>query len=827
GFRRLENDQWLSYPVEEVAAWKRANKITNEDAFFYYPASSQALIYLMPHRVSLFNPQTQKTQPLKDAIETRLQSFLDLVPTRTGDLIAVGKKGFAQIRFVKHQPEWTEYTLEKSGLETLETIVEGSDGKLYLTGQAGKKIRRLVRFDGQSWKLLYEGNQPFLRGWAEADGTVWLQCATAILRWHNNRLQEIERRGKLSGSIFSAMPAGNGALWVATTQSAVRYAPAIWRTPDDLPEIDNIVHSLYEDPLGRIWAAATNSLLLLEQGKWKRFPMPDGMLTYTYLTRSLALLNDGRLLVRLDRAPLAYLFDPKNGQFSPLNHPLGHRVQLVVARNKGGAWLWTLGDNGKNWLELYDGQEFKSVIELDSRWVKDPRGGIRDVLETENGDLWIASLGGVGLYQKGRFVDFSHNQELTQNGGFYLLEMDAGKVWVGGREKIYEYDGTNWHVILRGIDKVRSMLKARDGTIWVAASSGLYRYQQGMWLANTEEDGLPATISYDVLEDSRGQIWVGTTRGLSMFHQNADLDPPDTIISAENNLRDAPPSGDIRLVFSGVDKWKYTLSERLLFSTRIDGQPWSEFMTAQEAIFKGLPSGAHRFEVRAMDRNGNIDVTPAVFEFKVLLPWYREMGFLLILSLSLIAILLLTGLAVSNYRQRGKFIQELDQAREHYLHLFDSNPFPMWVYDLITLEFLTVNQSAIDHYGYSLKEFQTMTLMDIRPEEDQERLRSHFLSDSHESGGIEIWRHRKKDGSIIEVEINTQEFVFAGRAARLVVVNDITERRELERQLQQAQKLESIGQLAAGIAHEINTPTQYVNDNTVFLRDAFTDLSRV
>ncbi|MCB0310027.1 MAG: PAS domain-containing protein [Bdellovibrionales bacterium] len=60
--------------------------------------------------------------------------------------------------------------------------------------------------------------------------------------------------------------------------------------------------------------------------------------------------------------------------------------------------------------------------------------------------------------------------------------------------------------------------------------------------------------------------------------------------------------------------------------------------------------------------------------------------------------------------------------------------------------------------------------------------------------------------------------------ALVCLVSDLTEKKALERQLLQSQKLESVGQLAAGIAHEINTPIQYVRDNTVFVRDEFRSL---
>jgi len=112
--------------------------------------------------------------------------------------------------------------------------------------------------------------------------------------------------------------------------------------------------------------------------------------------------------------------------------------------------------------------------------------------------------------------------------------------------------------------------------------------------------------------------------------------------------------------------------------------------------------------------------------------------------------------------------------------LFAGNPLPMWVYDLETLVFLEVNDAAIDRYGYSYQEFLQMRLTDIRPPEDAQRL----LEDVH--GGRPVfqrsgqWRHRLRDGRLIDVEITSHTLNFRGRAAALVVVHDVTERKEAE-----------------------------------------------
>jgi two-component system, cell cycle sensor histidine kinase and response regulator CckA len=131
----------------------------------------------------------------------------------------------------------------------------------------------------------------------------------------------------------------------------------------------------------------------------------------------------------------------------------------------------------------------------------------------------------------------------------------------------------------------------------------------------------------------------------------------------------------------------------------------------------------------------------------------------------------------------------LRESEGRYRRLFDANPQPLWVYDFETLKFLNVNDAAVAHYGYSREEFLAMTIADIRPEEDVPEFLQHLrceLPDGLKSGGIS--RHRKKDGSLIDVEIASHTFNMDGRRARLVLATDVTERRRTEAALRSSEE---------------------------------------
>ena len=182
------------------------------------------------------------------------------------------------------------------------------------------------------------------------------------------------------------------------------------------------------------------------------------------------------------------------------------------------------------------------------------------------------------------------------------------------------------------------------------------------------------------------------------------------------------------------------------------------------------------------------------------------------------------------HKEKEKIVASLNEFKT----TLDKTNDCVFIFDPETLLFLYINQGGLDHTGYPLEEMLKMKSIDIRvgtTEQEYRALIAPLLDGSKKSLQFTT-NHKTKQGNIVPVEVGLQYVTLPGGKGRCVaIVRDISrrleerkERDQLQARLLNEQKLASVGQLAAGIAHEINTPTQYLGSNIAFLGEAFQDI---
>lgn len=178
------------------------------------------------------------------------------------------------------------------------------------------------------------------------------------------------------------------------------------------------------------------------------------------------------------------------------------------------------------------------------------------------------------------------------------------------------------------------------------------------------------------------------------------------------------------------------------------------------------------------------DVAP---EFTLQDVWHQYRWWIIII-LGACGLILLLGLhlLVSNRRLNAERRitllqnQQLDESEQRYHFMFNNNPLPMWVFAEDSLEFLEVNERALEHYGYTREEFRRMTLRDIRPVEEIPEF-DRVINGSANGKVLIETRHRKKGGALTDVVVSTMPMKYGASPARIVLIQDITDRKQAEK----------------------------------------------
>lgn len=133
-------------------------------------------------------------------------------------------------------------------------------------------------------------------------------------------------------------------------------------------------------------------------------------------------------------------------------------------------------------------------------------------------------------------------------------------------------------------------------------------------------------------------------------------------------------------------------------------------------------------------------------------------------------------------------ITERVKREDSFRLLFESNPVPMWVFDQKTLQFIAVNEAAINAYGYSREQFAKFTILDIRPPEIRQKFQDWLVNIPTVNRDDRLWQHVTADGRVMDVSIYSQALAYDGRDARIVAVHDVTEQKRGAEQVTQTKR---------------------------------------
>ena len=675
--------QWAYHPIAEVRNEMLTNPMRQLRQISLVPAELNILLILLPDRLLEYDAATGRTTMLKEVAATGLGRFQEMHESQDGGLWVTGINALAYlpgpIRRLEPETEWREQVYSGGGpLLHLQRPYENPPGVVATVGISPEITthRYVLQLNQGEWKLLPVQSEKARQAWRGWDSSLWSYSYNSLFRVLDQPDPRIVREPVI-GAQFDVAVETNGVFWIASGEGLVRYAPHLWRSPPELEFLQHPVHAMLETTNeNRLWIVSSDALISLGSSRTQSIPWPHDFEVLFQPSDSIYEVPNGLLAITTQNQPL--FFDPAQNAFVNPPVPLLSPWRFVGSFADKSLCAWSPRPVAGASFWKFDGIEFTPMHWEGLELAGDEVTAFRQLAR---GDIWIGTDAGLALIRAsgGPIQYFPPQPDGSPERILSITDVGEDRLWCGTASGIYEYRGQEWEAILTTGERINSIIRGLDGSVWVGSSGGVMRFLENAWIRYTPADGLPSSAIYTVLRDRADEIRVGTGRGVARFHRSADLDPPLALTPALVANERPTTRSPTMITFSGMDKWDYCPPGELLFSYRLDEGPWSAYSNITARTFQNLSSGEHVVELRAMDKAGNRSVESGQLAFSVIVPWFRDPRLIAVSAIGFLAVVFFAGLAVNkhlqlkrSYAEVGKIVEqrtrELEKANQELLH---------------------------------------------------------------------------------------------------------------------------------------------------------------
>lgn len=591
----------------------------------------------------------------------------------------------------REEQDWRSYPIDVDVPGRESSVCSGADGKIWLVDNNLKNpVRSLDPQNGQ-WETMQHPNSPvgYYSLKKDREGRLWGGGAgfLHLIQEAGGGFYSASGLG-LPSSPLTLYETAEGSWWVIGRSGHVYtldMGSNQWLTYVKL-------HFECDSPDGKQWFIGGNRRIRVhdpDAGTWAEYQLRDGTIDHP---RSLHVSSRGLVwAVGSHEGRAAFCIFNGAGW---IRHELPGFALMI---NGGGTFeaadgtLWFGAAGGQMNTTAFGGAlQYEVTPEGDMRLLKHHASPklqniVTRFAQTPDGTLWLGSAR-IHRYD----VESGAKQIVSELPNVFTYDLVADHnhaLWAAkGLFGVYRKDDSGWRNYsddegLAG-KFVVDLLPLRDGTLLAATDRGVSRFDGVSWAGRFLPDDFGmASRGGNMRQSQDGTVWLNFTRqdtrsprvamnigGSGQFctvRYKPDSTAPETFIG--EHLEQVDAAGNIHVFWSGKDPWLNTPTDELYYSWRLNGGEWSPFSSKTERTFLALDSGRHTLEVRARDRDFNMDPTPALSRFTVVPPVWRQgwfIGMVLVIVLGTATFVwMLVYFHEKRLKDRARHLQEIDQIK--------------------------------------------------------------------------------------------------------------------------------------------------------------------